>query len=183
MILLLAAPLAACDDEFGPVDWGAAPDTVELWSIDRADSSFIGLPSAFDFVGLRAVVVESPGEAGNWDAVVTDTTDGLALAPKDALVDGASRAGIAVIDGVAFADLASAPGDAAAYEDSAAVPLTVGDVLVVRTRRFFDGLSDCHRYAKLHVIEVDASEGTVRFEYVRNPNCNDRALVPPGEDG
>jgi hypothetical protein len=60
------------------------------------------------------------------------------------------------------------------------VPIQPGRVYIVRSRRescFTFGVGV--RYAKLKALDVDPVAGTFRFEVARNPNCNDRALVPP----
>jgi hypothetical protein len=80
-----------------------------------------------------------------------------------------------------LASVREAPGDTSAYS-RAEVPLNEGAIYILRSRRascftFGSGVY----YAKLKALEVEAAAGTFRFEVVRNPNCNDRALIPPEE--
>ncbi len=180
-LLLAAAVLTGCDDQLGPQPWDDTPISARLWSIDRAD--YVGLPSAYDVAGLRTVVVEQPGQATSWDIALTGSEAGLAFTPAGAYPDIASRAGIAVITDRAFEELTRAPGEDGAYATSEAVPVTDGGVYVIRSRQAPCGFgSVAQLYAKLRVLEVDAPAGTARFEVVRNPNCNDRSLVPPDDD-
>ncbi|MGH7481494.1 MAG: hypothetical protein ACRELV_05020, partial [Longimicrobiales bacterium] len=69
---LAASAMLGCDDPFDP-RWPPGtetPDTVELFSLARPE--YQGLPSAFDFTpsARRRVVVEQPGETGNWDVAL-----------------------------------------------------------------------------------------------------------------
>jgi hypothetical protein len=72
-----------------------------------------------------------------------------------------------------------APGDTAAYLREP-VAIRDGAIYVVRSRRVgcFTGGTGVY-YAKLQAIAVDPVAGTFEFAVVRNPNCNNRALIPP----
>jgi hypothetical protein len=176
-ILVVALAQTACDDPFGPRAWFAVPDTVLLHSLSRPE--LIGQASAFDFVSELRVPVEAPGVTGQWDIALVDEGGGLALVPAGAFGGFSSRAAIAVTSAQQLVDVLEAPRDTAAYR-STAVRIQPNVVYVVRTRR-----SDCgfgtsgFRYAKLRAVEIDPGSGRLRFEYVRNPFCNDRSLVPP----
>jgi hypothetical protein len=179
-ILPLAAALAmtACDDPFGPQFWNPAPWEVTLYSASRAE--YIGLVSAVDIVSdpVQGISIEAPGATGQWDLVLVDQPGGLALAPVGAVGGTPSRAGIAVIQGQAFIDVAEAPRDADAYSQQP-VLLQTGVVYVIRSRRANCGFTTGVRYAKVQPIEIDQQRGIFRFAVVRNPYCDDRALVPP----
>jgi hypothetical protein len=71
-----------------------------------------------------------------------------------------------------------APRDTAAYSQSP-VQLRTDVVYVLRSRRAPCGFTSGHRYAKMQPIELDHARGIYRFAVVRNPYCDDRALVPP----
>jgi hypothetical protein len=59
-----------------------------------------------------------------------------------------------------------------------AVAVEVGQVYAIRSRRFSQYGGPCALYGKLSPISIDPEEGVLRFEIVRNPNCNDRSMVP-----
>jgi hypothetical protein len=82
---------------------------------------------------------------------------------------------------VTFEELDEAPEDTGSYS-AAPVILQPGQVMVVRTRRAPCAFSNSVRFGKLKVISVDAAAGSARFSTITNPFCNDRALIPPGED-
>lgn len=177
IILIVAATQAACDDPFGPQLWSAVPDTVELYSLSRAE--FVGQASAFDFVSLFSVPVEAPGVTGSWDVALVDEAGGLALVSAGAFAGFTSRAAIATIGPGTLEDVTEAPRDTAAYRLTPVV-MQPGTVYVIRSRRADCGFGSFgFRYAKVRAVEIDATGGRMSFEYVRNPYCNNRSLVPP----
>ena len=178
-LLIGAVALAGCDDPLGPSVWNDTPFTVRLWSIDRVEH--LTLPSAFDFYTQDRVSVEYPNQSMNWDFMLSDVGGGLALRPQGAYPDFNSRAGIAVITDRSFEEIDRAPGDGA-YVTDAAVPVSEGDVLVVRSRLAPCFYGSGYFYGKLKVTEVDVEEGTLTFEVVANEICNDRSLVSPKDD-
>jgi hypothetical protein len=176
-ILVVAATQAACEDPYGPRFWAAVPDTVELYSLSRAE--FVGRPSAFDFVSLFSVPVEAPGVTGSWDVALVDEPGGLALVPAGAFAGFTSRAAIATMGPGQLVDVTEAPRDTAAYRLTA-VTIQPNVVYVIRSRRGDCGFgSSGFRYAKVRAVTIDRAAGRLAFEYVRNPYCNDRSLVPP----
>lgn len=180
--LALAAAVSltvGCDDNFGPEQLDFRQDTAALFSLDRPE--YVGRPAAYDFIRLREVVVESPGETGEWDVALTGEAGELFLTPAGALVQLNSRPAIAVVRDRTFEALARAPADTA-FRETEGVLAETGSVYVVRTRRFAVVGGSCVNYAKVQPLEVDEAAGTLRFRTVQNPNCNDRALVPPSED-
>ncbi|HEX7118888.1 MAG TPA: hypothetical protein VF212_08880 [Longimicrobiales bacterium] len=182
MFLLVAPALAGCEDPLEPRPWSDEPTEAQLWSIDRPE--LMGLPSAFDFTLGRSIVLEDPDASANWDVALTDTEDGLAFTPAGAFPDIDSEPAVAVITGTSFEDLLEAPGDLDTYVRTEPVPLVAGGVYVVRSRRIGCSIfvGSGHMYSKLRVLELNPDEGTVRFEFVTNLNCNDRSFVPPESD-
>lgn len=179
MVAVVLWTTAACDDDFGLGAWSAVPDTSLIYSASRPD--LIRQPSAFDVVNLARVTIEGGGATGNWDFALLERDGGFVLAPERALTGSDSRAGIALSTEMQLASVREAPGDTSAYS-RAEVPLNEGAIYILRSRRascftFGSGVY----YAKLKALEVDAAAGTFLFEVVRNPNCNDRALIPPEE--
>jgi hypothetical protein len=174
---MLAAVQAACDDPFGPRFWSGVPDTTLIYSSSRAE--YVGRASAFDFIELQGLPIELPGITGQWDVALADANGGLALVPAGEFAGISSRAGIAVFPNAELDDIAAAPRDTAAFS-TAAVMLDPTTVYVIRTRRAQCGFgSTGFRYAKMRPITIDVQAGTLSFEVVRNPYCNDRSLVPP----
>lgn len=178
-LALMAAVLspAACDDDFGLGRWSAVPDTSVIYSASRPE--FIRMPSAYDIVAPARVAIEGGGATGNWDFALLERAGEFVLAPERVLTGSDSRAGIARTNATTLESVREAPGDTASYSREP-VAIQQGAIYIVRSRRascftFGAGVY----YAKLHALEVDAAAGTFRFAVVRNPNCNDRALVPP----
>jgi hypothetical protein len=177
ILLVFAALLvAACDDPFGPEFWSDRPDTTQLYSAARPELA--GLPSAFDFVELVRYRIESPAATGSWDLALSEKDGGFVMIPAGSFEGIESRAGIAVTSATDLADVLEAPRDTAAFVRQP-VPLTLGTVYVVRTRRASCGFTAGVRYAKFRAIEMDLAAGTMRFEFVRNPYCDNRSFVPP----
>jgi hypothetical protein len=178
-ILVLAAAGAACDDSLGPRTWDATPDTAVLYSLSRVE--LLGRPSAYDFVQLVRVAIEEPGATGAWDIALGEEGDAFVVIPSSAFPGISSRAGVGETTNQTLAELTRAPGDSASYSQRP-VRVRQGAVYVVRTRREqCIGFGAGVRYAKFQVISIDPAAGTVRIAAVRNPYCNDRALVPPDE--
>jgi hypothetical protein len=175
---LLALTVTACEDPYGPQLWNPAPMTVTVYSASRTE--YTGLVSAFDLAAepVMPISIEAPGATGNWDFVLVDQQNGLALLAGGALEGLTSRARIAVLPNTSFLDLREAPRDTALYS-AGPVPLQQGAVYVMRSRRTSCGYTSGHRYAKMQPLEIDVARGIARMAIVRNPYCDDRSLVPP----
>ena len=179
LCLLLALPLAACDDEFGPQDWSAFadPDTTVLYSLSRPEH--LGRASAYDFATSPGVprAVESAFTPGQWDFALVDQNGALTFAPAGSFQGMTSRAAIATITDVPLLEIGRAPRD----DDFVREPVTLetGVVYVVRSRAVSGFYGTCVYYGKFEVLELNEAEGWMRFRYVLNPNCNDRDLIPP----
>lgn len=174
LLLLGIGPLVACD-AFEPT-WFAVQDHVALYSLARVD--FIGRESAYDFIAQRPVVVElaKTQDPFDFDVAITEI-DGVFQALPAGVFDGFPiRPGIAVdSSGITFEDMVQAPRDG--YVTDAPVTLRTDWVYAVQTRRDFRG---CNMYGKFTVTSIDP-EGIVVIRTLRNPLCNDRNLVPPGD--
>lgn len=181
LIPLAVLIVAACDDPFGPAMWNATPDTVRIYSASRAE--YLGFASAMDITTLpvSALPLEAPSVTGNWDFALTDYEGGLALVPASAIAGLESRARIGVLPGRELDDVTEAPRDTTAFT-VAPLPLRAGDVYIVRSRRAScGGFSSGFRYGKLRAVSIDAAAGTLLFEIVVNPFCDNRSFVPPEE--
>ena len=64
------------------------------------------------------------------------------------------------------------------YVLSEPMPISVGDVLVARSRTDASSFLSCSRYAKLEVLDIDLLQGNVTFRHLSNPNCGDTVLEP-----
>lgn len=170
-----------CSEDFGPSEWTADPDTVDLFSLSRGE--YQGLPSAFDMLTGRhgqRVNVEVPGASGSWDFALIEADGQLKLMPAGVLPDLDNGAGISLLPGETFESVTKVPGDRSLYQESTAVALEAGQVYALRSRSYFAfGGQGCSLYGKLSPISIDLESGVLRFEVVRNPNCNDRSMVPP----
>ncbi|MDX1567910.1 MAG: hypothetical protein R3223_08925 [Longimicrobiales bacterium] len=167
--------LAACDDDPFAVTWVANQGSARLYSLDRPE---VGAVSAFDFIGRREVVVESPGTTGTWDMAL-DEVDGQLSFITPNVLGIESEAGIAAFPDLTLDELTQAPADSAAYSILEPVPAEVGTVYVIRTRESRGRFSQlCLFYGKFEVTEVEPSTGAVQFVFDLNPDCDDRTLVP-----
>lgn len=179
VVWAMAGSLTAsgCGDPFeqllGPVPM--EPTIVELVDF-RAGP--LQEAAAFDILTRRAVRVD---QTAGWDFLFFLTEEGVAqLRPFEAVTGELSEAGLQRVD-TTFEGLSLAPEDG--YVRTQAVPVEVGDVLAVVSRRdpTFGGIR-CRRYAKIEILTIDVVVGTVTFQHLVNPNCEVRGLVP-GETG
>lgn len=181
LVPLVVLMVAACDDPYGPARWNATPDTLLLYSASRAE--YLGRASALDITQLpvAALPLEAPGVTGNWDIALTDADGGLALVPASAFAGLESRSRISVDSASLLEDVTQAPRDSAFYTVQP-VPVRAGDVYIVRSRRAScGGISTGYRYGKLRPVAINEAAGTLLFEIVVNPYCDNRSFVPPEE--
>jgi hypothetical protein len=175
-LLVLSVALSACGDDPFAFPWTSRPDTVLLYSLARPE---LNLEAAYDFHNELRIRVEAANATGSWD-VALDTRGGqLVLLPPGAL-GITSKASVAVIRGLSFADVLDAPEDTAAYTRSEAVPVEMGTVYVVKTAQS-PGIfgTSCSYYAKLEPLVIDVEGGTLRFIVEASPVCNSLRLIPP----
>ncbi len=167
---------AGCGSDPFTYKWVAQQDTVLLYSLARPE---INLYSGFNFNQRTRVRIEAASSTGLWDVAV-DTRDGkIVLLPPGAL-GVTSRAGIAVMEGQSYDDVTSAPADTSLYVTAEPVPVSEGNVYVVRTGRSVGSYGTyCVYYAKLAPLLIDPDGGTLTFAFDASPVCNDRSLVPP----
>jgi len=171
------ASLAACGDNFGPQFWDPTPDSTVIYSLSRPE--YLGMPSAYDIVSLRRVVIEVAGETGNWDFALGEDAGSFKLYPSGTFPGITSRAAIATTTAATLEELTRAPGDTAAYSREP-VAINVGTVYAVRSRTAScSGFGSGTHYGKFQVLSIDAAAGMVQLAAVRNPYCNNRDLIPP----
>jgi len=167
--------LPACDDDPFAITWVANQGSATLYSLDQPR---VGLVSAFDFIGRREVVVESPGSTGTWDMALDEVDGQLSFITPNVLgID--SEVGIAAFPDLTLDELTEAPADSASYSILEPVPAEVGTVYVIRTRESRGRFSQlCRFFGKFEVTEVSPATGSVRFVFDLNPDCDDRSLIP-----
>ncbi|MGE0159287.1 MAG: hypothetical protein AB7T31_07720 [Gemmatimonadales bacterium] len=175
MLAALLVGLTACEDPL-VFPWDDQPDTVRLFSLARPEPN---LPSGFGFHDKVRVQVEQPNATGLWDLALDTEGASLVLKPPGAL-GITTRAGIATLGDIPFADVTEAPGDTLLYELDGAVPVTAGTVYAIRTNRQTGSFgSTCVFYAKMQPLSIDVGGGELQFQFVSSPVCNNRSLVSP----
>jgi hypothetical protein len=176
-ILALALTGAGCGDDLGLGSWIAFPDTSLIYSLSRPE--LLGQPSAYDFVQLRRLVIESPGSTGVWDIALAEENGNFLFIPASAFPGVDSRTGLSLTENTTLESLTRAPGDTASYRN-APVAVEEGGVYVVRTRsESCPGFGTASRYAKFQVLSIEPEIGAVQIVAIRNPLCSDRNLEPP----
>ncbi len=169
--------LNACGDDPFAYDWFDTPDTAVIFSLQTPLQQ--QLSSGFSFYDRTPIRIEVAGATGSWD-IALDTRNGeLVVLPPGALGITA-RGAIASLGAVPFGDIDQAPSDTLLYEADDPIPMTLGHVYVVRTNRRAGNFgSSCVYYAKMSPTALDATAGSMFFEFVASPICNNRDLVSP----
>lgn len=168
--------LTACGADPFAIKWSSSPDTAVMYSLARSD---LGLPSGFNFnYQYRASVhIERINATGNWDVALDTRGGSLVLLPPGAL-GIQSQARVTELPGKTFDEVTVAPADTAVYSADQPVPLRLGSVYVVRTNQVIGSFGTrCVYYAKLEPLEIDVTEGVLRFVFDSSPVCNDRSLI------
>ena len=168
---------SACGSSTEPVLIPVPDETREAELVDVSMGA-IAEPSAFDVITAETVRTD---QFSGWDFLFQITEDDAAvLWPRAAVVEEDLDAGLQQVF-VDFDALREAPEDG--YTNLESVPIAVGDVFAVRSRRDpAFGTVRCRRFAKIEILEIDMTAGTVSFEHLRNPNCEKRTLVPGAEE-
>lgn len=166
---------AACGDPFEPI-LTPIPEPRETSLVDFEQGDLID-PSAFDMFNGAAVRTD---QTNGWDFLfVVDETLGPTLLPRNGLLDEESTAGLQLAE-VPFAALEEAP--ESGYVMDEPVPVDVGDVLVVVSRRNPSVSVRCRVFGKLEVLSIEGSPAVATLDVVINPNCERRALVQEDEE-
>lgn len=178
LALLAAGSLAAaaCGSDPFAYQWTAQQDTVLLYSLARPE---LNLYSGFSFYQRSRVRVESATATGQWDVAVDTRGGQIVLVPPGGL-GVTSKARIAVLQGKSYDEVTSAPADTMLYTATEPVPVTKGNVYVVRTGQTTGSYgTSCVYYAKLVPVNIDPDGGALTFAFDASPVCNDRSLIPP----
>ncbi len=176
LILVATLPISGCDP-VEPIPRLPISDSVTLYSLARAE--YLGEYSGYDFARPLPVLIELPRSGGSQDFDVAFSEDEgeFVLLPAGIFETFQIKPGIKRdSSGVTFDELSRAPKDG--FITDAPVPLEVGGIYIVRTRRSPTG---CTQYAKLEVLELDPA-GILEFFFMRNNRCNDRDLTDEASD-
>lgn len=173
--LTLILLVAACSDSFAAFLL-TVPETPSEATLFDFTTGRLQDPSAFDVVGDRPVRVD---QTNQWDFLFR-VVDGVGeFVPFSALADSVTEAGIRTAT-EAFEGILEAPRQG--YESSDPVPVGIGDVIFVRSRRNRTQILICNQFLKLEILDLDVMNGSITFRYLRNPNCGDTVLEP-GQHG
>jgi hypothetical protein len=168
---MLVAPLAACGDPFEPI-LTLVPQPAEADLHDFVNGSLLD-PSAFDLFNMAPVRTDL---SSGWDLLFSvDPALGPALVPRGAVLGGESDAGIqlSLSD---FDAMTEVPEND--YIEDAPVPVSVGDVLLVRSRQSSSISFRCRVFGKIEVLAIEGSPAVATIRYVINPNCEQRGVEP-----
>lgn len=175
----LAAIVAAsaCGSSTEPVLIPVPDESREAELVD-VSAGTLAEPSAFDVITAETVRTD---QFSGWDFLFQITEDdGAVFWPRAAVVEEDLDAGLQRIL-LDYDALREAPEEG--YTNLESVPIAVGDVFAVRSRRDpAFGSVRCRRFAKLEILAIDVTEGTMSFRHLRNPNCEKRTLVPGAEE-
>ena len=173
-----ASGLTGCGENIFEVKWTEARvDTALVYSLAHPD---LNVFSGFDFVRRLPIRAQAAGVTGQWDLLLDTQGGQLVFLPPGAL-DIESATLVFPMPGAAFDDVLRAPKDTTLYTRDLPLPVDMGTVYVLRTRRGPNrfGLL-CSLYGKFQPVAIDPARETVRFAYDVNRICDDRALVPEG---
>lgn len=183
-VSLLTLALVACDDpNSGLYDPIIRDDTVSLAIPTVAPEVPTALDIAYASSLIRGRYPELVSDAEQWDIALRREDDGrLVFVPARIFgffnpIGGLSSAAITAPLNRDFAEVIEAPGRATLLSDSV-IPIALGDVYVLRSRRTGATYGGCENYAKLQPISVDATAGLVTLRVVGNARCNDPRLAP-----
>jgi len=171
--------VVACGDPLEPT-LIPVPDEPETAVLVELTGGPLAESSAFDVITALPTRTDLfPG----WDFAFDVLPAGTAvLWPRGTIVEGEDPvdAGLQILD-LEFEAIRAAP--ESGYTRFDPVPIAVGDVLVVQSRRDPSlGSIRCRRYGKIEITDLDASGGTVTFRHLVNPNCEKRTLIPGAEE-
>jgi hypothetical protein len=177
LAIAAVAGLTACGDSTEPVLIPIPDEYSESEMVDVTTGALTE-PSAFDIITGTAVRTD---QFSGWDFLFQIGEDGGALWwPRLAITGEDEDAGVQQL----LVDLdAVREAPESGYTNLESLPVAVGDVFAMRSRRDPAlGNIRCRRFAKMEVLGIDAEEGVVSIRHLRNPNCEKRKLVLGAEE-
>lgn len=172
-VTALSIAVVSCGDPVEPV-LIPLPDEPEAVELTDFVSGSLLYPSGFDLISRHVIRTD---QATGWDFVFS-VDDGVPILTSRAVFtdDTQYGPGLQVLV-TAFEDVTVAPADGYIFLDP--IPISVGDVVVVRSRQDLSfGRLTCRYYGKFNVDEIHMTEGTVVLSHLVNPNCENRNLDP-----
>jgi len=171
IVAIVAGSSAACDDPFSAflLDVPTVPLEVTLFDFvtGRLED-----PPAYDVIREITVRVD---QTQNWDFLFRISGGTPELLPFAAVTDTVTDSGL-IRAGTSFEGVLDAPTEG--YTLSEPISIAVGDVLIARSRADASQFLACSRYAKLEILDLDVSAGSVTLRVLGNPNCGDTVLQP-----
>ncbi len=163
----------ACGGSSEPEPLSNPDDPTEAELIDFGTAE-VREPSAFDVVSSSPVRV---AQNSRWDFVFFLRPDGTAhFKPRGLIIGERSDAGLQKLVRP-FEEVDQVP--ATGYQRVVPMEVEVGDVLAVQSQRDASfGNLRCRRYGKLEILAIDAGAGTITFQHLINPNCENRNTTP-----
>lgn len=172
-VAALSIAMVSCGDPLEPVliPLPEQPEAVEL--TDFISGSLLE-PSGFDLISRH--VIRTDQETG-WDFVFSFDGDVPILSSRAIFTDDTEYGPGLQIVMASFEDVTVAPENGYIILDP--IPISVGDVVVVRSRQDLSfGRLTCRFYGKFNIDEIDVAEETVVLSHLINPNCENRNLDP-----
>ncbi len=168
--------IAACGDPLEPV-LQPLPDEPDEATLTDFRLGPLQSPAAFDLISQTNVRTD---QSFGWDFLYEIDAGGEpVLRPRGEVTDLPSDAGLQTMSS-SFDELTSAPSEG--YVTDAPLPVAVGDVLTIVSRRDPSfGTIRCRRFAKIEILSIDLSALTLKFRHLVNPNC-ERLELTPGSD-
>jgi hypothetical protein len=166
-----AAIGSSCDDPFSAFLRDVPEIPGEATLVDFVSGDILE-PPAFDLVRESTVRVD---QTSQWDFLYRITGGQSELVPFGAIANSASQAGL-IRSTSSFEGVLDAPDTG--YETSIPLAVSVGDVLVIRSRRDRTQILICNRFAKIEILDIDETAGSMTFRFLVNPNCGDTVLEP-----
>ncbi len=168
--LVLAFVSAGCSDNLLPDAYFAnRVDTVTLGALIGTP---VSVPSAYSIPDGRVVRTD---QSTSFDFVYLVADGRPMLAGLGAIGLGTSSADPGIQKStLAFDALINPP--TGGYLTTDSLQIGVGDVIVARSRVCYG--YGVPQYAKLEVLELNATQGTVKLKVMANLNCGYRSLAP-----
>ncbi len=177
----VALPLAGCDDTTGIGRQVIVTDTITIGVPSVAAET---VPTALDVLSFDQFNIgggrfpERPGQADEWDVTLRLTDGTFTLLPRGAVGVEPRRAAITEpMTGVTFEGVTEAP-VSSRFSSVRGVPLSVGNVHVVRSRTYILGATTCWQYSKVQPLALDPAAGTARLQVATSAGCQDPRLAP-----
>ena len=166
------ALLVACNSSLGLPN-AQVPNSVDTVTLYALRGTPVGTPSAYALIGPAIVHTD---QSPVFDFAF-DIDSEPVLLPSGVFPGLQKNSGFQKANAASFAAVTAAP--TVGYVGDRRLAISVGTLALVRSRNQIcaDGSSRA-LFAKLHVLALDLSARTVRFEVVVDQNCGYLSLLP-----